>query len=324
MNQSTVVHKRFTEKEWRSLAKADMRREVTESVGRDGLRINDVCHLFGISRPTFWRWQQRYKAEGVNGLLQGYRLSRPRKISPEVEQKILELRTSLGYGHQRIALYLSRYMGIKVAPSTVWAILKRNKMPNLYMTRYNKPAMCTMKRYEKAYPGETVQMDVKFIKAPDKPGRRYYQFTAIDDCTRFRVLRIYAQNTTRNALDFLEQVKGTFPAAIRQVQTDNGPEFSTDFTFYLDRQGIHHRRIKPRTPRLNGKVERSHRTDEQEFYSRQKFKDLEDMKGKLSVWEKHYNLERSHMALSGATPVERLKAKLSTESCRNNVSRRTD
>jgi transposase InsO family protein len=75
---------------------------------------------------------------------------------------------------------------------------------------------------------------------------------------------------------------------------------------------------------LNGKVERSHGTDEQEFYSRQKFKDLEDMRGKLSAREKHYNLEGSHMALNGETPVERLKAKLSTESHRDDVSRKAD
>jgi len=181
-----------------------------------------------------------------------------------------------------------------------------------------------MKRDEKAFPGDTVQMDVKFIKAPNKSRRRYYQFTAIDDCTRFRVLRIYSQHTTSNALEFMEKVKENFPVVIKQVQTDNGPEFATEFTFALDQQGIHHRRIKPRTPRLNGKVERSHRTDEQEFYSRQKFRDVEDMQEKLSAWEKHYNLERPHMALNGETPGERLKAKLSTESRRNNVSRRTD
>jgi transposase len=189
------------------LDKACLRKEIVELAEHSGLRIKEICELLGIGRAAFWRWQQRYKSKGISGLLQGNRASKSRKISPEVEQKILELRTQLGSGHQRIALYLCRYMGIKVAPSSVWAILKRNKMPNLYMTRYNKPAMCSMKRYEKAFPGETVQMDVKFIKAPDKPRRRYCQFTAIDYRPRFRVLRIYAQNTARNALDFLEQVK---------------------------------------------------------------------------------------------------------------------
>jgi transposase InsO family protein len=321
MDQKFASQNKLTEKEWRLRDRARMRQEMVESVNSSGIRIGEICGLYGVSRSTFWRWRLRYQKHGLKGLLLEHRTCRPRKIKPEIEQKILELREKLGYGHQRISLYLKRYLGIKVAASTVWTILKRNKMPNLYMTRYNKPAMCSMKRYEKAFPGETVQMDVKFIKAPDKSRRRYYQFTAIDDCTRFRVLRIYSQHTTSNALDFLERVKENFPVAIRQVQTDNGAEFATEFTFALDQQGIHHRRIRPRTPRLNGKVERSHRTDEQEFYSKHQFQDLEDMKKKLLAWEKHYNLERGHMALNGETPVERLKTKLSTKLQGDNVAR---
>ena len=325
MNQNIALKKRLTQKEWQQLCNAKTRQEIIEELDRNpGIGVGQIGEVFGVSPSTLWRWRKRYKAQGLQGLLKDRRTSKPRKISPEVEQKILELRLSLGYRHQRITMYLKRYMGVKVASSTVWNILKRNKMPNLYMTRYNKPAMCSMKRYEKAFPGDTIQMDVKFVKAPGKGMRRFYQFTAIDDCTRFRVLRIYTRNTTQNALDFLEQVKKTFPAAISQIQTDNGPEFATEFSFHLDQQGIHHRRIKPRTPRLNGKVERSHRTDEQEFYSRQKFQDLPELKKKLSEWEKHYNLERAHMALDGQTPVERLRAKMSTELGKIVIAKKTD
>jgi transposase InsO family protein len=99
---------------------------------------------------------------------------------------------------------------------------------------------------------------------------------------------------------------------IREIQTDNGPEFTTEFGFHLTQQRVKHRLIRPRTPRLNGKVERSHRTDEQEFYSRQIFTDSEDLKAKLVGWEKHYNTERPHMALEGQTPAEVLDAILST------------
>lgn len=325
MNQEITLKPRLTRKEWGLLCDARVRQEVIAEVERNpNIGIRKISDIFGVSPSTVWRWRKRYKSQGLKGLLKDRRTTKPRKISPEVEQKILELRLSLGYGHQRIAMYLKRYLGVKIAASTVWNILKRNKMPNLYMTRYNKPAMCSMKRYEKAFPGETIQMDVKFVKAPGKTFKRFYQFTAIDDCTRFRVLRLYARNTTQNALDFLEQVKKTFPAAIRQIQTDNGPEFATEFSFHLDQQGIHHRRIKPRTPRLNGKVERSHRTDEQEFYGKTKFQDFQELQKKLSEWEKHYNLERMHMALKGQTPGERLKEKLSTEPGKISIARKTD
>lgn len=325
MNQFTLPEKRLTAKKWSQLNSAYARQDIVEELIRNPklsvATLSDVC---GVSRATLWRWKKRYAAQGFRGLLKDKRSTKPRRISPEVEQKILDLRQKLGYGHQRIALYLKRYMGVNIASSTVWNVFKRNNLPNLYMTRYNKPAKCLMKRYEKEFPGDTIQMDVKFIKNPQKHMKRFYQFTAIDDCTRFRVLRIYTRNTTQNAMDFLEQVKQTFPVAIRQIQTDNGPEFATDFSFHLDRQGIHHRRIKPRTPRLNGKVERSHRTDEEEFYSRQRFEDIQDLKVKLSEWEKHYNLERAHMGLNGQTPVERLQAKLSTDHPRINVAKKTD
>ena len=196
---------------------------------------------------------------------------------------------------------------------TVWNVLRHHKMPAIYMTRYNKPAKVAFRRYAKAHPGETIQMDVKFIRDPSSPRRRLFQFTAIDDCSRYRVIRIYPRNTTRNAIDFFETVKQVFPATIREVQTDNGPEFATEFGFHLTRQNVRHRLIRARTPRLNGKVERSHRTDEQEFYSRQKFIDQEDLKVKLAGWERHYNQERLHMALGGQTPAEVLSAKMSTD-----------
>jgi transposase InsO family protein len=197
-------------------------------------------------------------------------------------------------------------------------------MPAIYMTRYNKPARITMRRYVKSQPGETVQMDVKFIKNPSAPRRKLFQFTAVDDCTRYRVIRIYNRNTTRNAIDFFETVKQVFPARIREVQTDNGPEFTTEFGFHLTQQGVKHRLIRPRTPRLNGKVERSHRTDEHEFYSRQEFADEDDLRAKLASWEKHYNQERYHMALGGQTPVEALTSKLSTDCSGTKVALTSD
>jgi len=324
MNQLLLTTKRLTPKEWKQFEGARAREAIIEELENNPkLSYAQISDLFGVSRSTLWRWHKCYKANGFKGLLKP-RATKRRKVTPEIEQKILELRRKCGYGHQRIALYLKRYLEIKISSSTVWNVLKKNNMPNLYMTRYNKPAKCSFKRYEKDSPGDTIQMDVKFVKNPQKHMRRFYQFTAIDDCTRFRVLRIYSRNNTQNAMDFFKQVRKIFPAVIRQIQTDNGPEFATDFSFYLDQHGIHHRHIRPRTPRLNGKVERSHRTDEQEFYSKQHFTDIEDLAGKLAEWEKHYNYNRAHMALDGQTPAERLRSKLSTDLTLRHVAKRTD
>jgi transposase InsO family protein len=306
--------KKLTEKEWTELGQQQLRRDVVLGIDRGGLSQAIVSELYGISRSTLWRWRKRYKRFGEAGLSPLPRSTRRRRITPETEAEILKIRRERGYGPQRIQLYLKRFHGLVVSSCTVWNVLRRNKMPALYMTRYNKPAKIAWRRYVKSHPGETIQIDVKFIRNPSAGGRKLYQFTAVDDCTRYRVIRIYSRNTTRSAIDFFETVKQVFPAKIREVQTDNGPEFSTDFGFHLVRQGVRHRLIRPRTPRLNGKVERSHRTDEQEFYSRQKFTDQEDLKAKLADWEKHYNLERGHMALGGQTPAEVLSSKLSTDS----------
>lgn len=312
--------KRLTEKEWTELQRQRLRSDVVLQVESRELSQSVASAVYGVSRATLWRWRKRYKHFGAAGLNPSPRTSRRHRITPEMEAEILRIRRERGYGPQRIQLYLKRFHGVVVSSCTVWNVLRRNKMPALYITRYNKPAKVAFRRYVKASPGETIQIDVKFIRNPLAGRRKLCQFTAVDDCTRYRVIRIYARNTTRNAIDFFETVKQVFPAKIREVQTDNGPEFATEFGFHLAQQHVKHRLIRPRTPRLNGKVERSHRTDEQEFYSKQNFTDEEDLKKKLAGWEKHYNQERAHMALDGQTPAEALSAKLSTDSAGGQVA----
>jgi transposase InsO family protein len=111
-----------------------------------------------------------------------------------------------------------------------------------------------------------VQVDVKFI-APIKGSRKkHYQFTAIDDCTRIRVLRIYDRMSQKTAIQFVDYVLEKLPFAVEVIQTDNGAEFQSQFHYHVLDRGIGHVYIKPATPRLNGKVERSHRIDAEEFY----------------------------------------------------------
>ncbi|MBP9670285.1 transposase family protein [Candidatus Woesebacteria bacterium] len=166
------------------------------------------------------------------------------------------------------------------------------------------------KRYNKSFPGEVVQVDVKFVQKESGSPGRYYQFTAIDDCTRYRVLRIYDQNTVRNSIDFIDEVRKKLPIAIAQIQTENGSEFGNELTWHLEDLGIKYRHIKPKTPRLNGKVEHSHRIDDDEFYSRYKFDSKEDFMEALELWENEYNEDRPHSSLGGLTPKEALQNKL--------------
>jgi transposase InsO family protein len=158
------------------------------------------------------------------------------------------------------------------------------------------------KRYEKPLPGHRVQVDVKFI-APLKGSRKkHYQFTAIDDCTRIRVLRIYDRLNQQSAIRFLDYVLEKLPFTVQVIQTDNGAEFGSQFHYHVLDRGIGHVYIKPATPRLNGKAERSHRIDAEEFYRMVEgvvIDDTELFNDKLREWEDSYNFNRPHGALDG-------------------------
>jgi transposase InsO family protein len=162
-----------------------------------------------------------------------------------------------------------------------------------------------LKLFEKAEPGETVQVDVKFVKIA---GRWAFQYTALDDCTRFQVLRLYRRLHQSSSLAFLAEICRAFPFRIRKLQCDNGQEFSFAFALAVQDQGIRHRYIKPRRPQQNGKVERSHRIDQEEFWGRRRFDDFDAAVVGLRAWERHYNHERFSLALQGRTPAEKLAA----------------
>lgn len=139
---------------------------------------------------------------------------------------------------------------------------------------------------------------------------RRFQYTAIDDATRIRALKIYERHTQENAIDFINYVVEKFPFRIATIRTDNGHEFQAKFHWHVEDLGMRHHYIKPRTPRLNGKVERSHLTDQQEFYQLLEYTDDVDLNKKLAEWESFYNLSRPHGAFAGKTPYEVLREKM--------------
>lgn len=154
---------------------------------------------------------------------------------------------------------------------------------------------------------------MKFLERIPGTSKRFYQFTAIDDCTRIRILKIYDKCNQKIAINFISEVLKRLPFRVRVIQTDNGAEFQSHFHYYLVDHDIKHVYIKPRTPRLNGKVERSHRIDNQEFYQLLDKNGIKDdirlFNDKLREWEDYYNFYRPHGALDGHTPYERLKQK---------------
>ena len=128
------------------------------------------------------------------------------------------------------------------------------------------------------------------------------------DATRIRALKIYKRHNQQNAIDFIDYVIEKFPIRIHTILTDRGHEFQAKFHWYVEEdRGIRHVYIKPRSPHLNGKVERSHRTDQQEFYQLLSYTDDVDLNKKLEHWEHFYNFNRPQSAHDGKTPYEALK-----------------
>ena len=125
-----------------------------------------------------------------------------------------------------------------------------------------------------------------------------------------RALKIYQRHTQANAIDFVDHITEKFPFRIQQIRTDNGHKFQAKFHWHVEDKGIHHAYIKPSSPQLNGKVERSHRSDQQEFYQLLSYKGDVDLEAKLDEWERFYNFARPHGAFKGKTPYEALREKL--------------
>jgi transposase InsO family protein len=274
-----------------------------------------VCRRFGVSRKSFYKWKRRHAEHGDAGLCDRPRTPQhsPRATAAEVVSKILYLRQHYHFGPARIAAYLHRFHQVAIASSSVHRILTRHGMNRLPASQKHQPHGKRWQRYEKPQPGHRLQVDVKFLERIPGSRRRLYQFTAIDDCTRIRVLKVHDACNQRTAILFIDEVLRRLPFRVHVVQTDNGAEFQSQFHWHLERLDIRHVYIRPRTPRLNGKVERSHRVDNQEFYQLLDKDGISDdihlFNDKLREWEDYYNYHRPHGALSGQTPYERLLEK---------------
>jgi transposase InsO family protein len=157
-------------------------------------------------------------------------------------------------------------------------------------------------RNAKTVPRHHIQVDVKFLQLKDQGGKtvKRYQYTAIDDATRIRALQSFPEHNQERAIQFIDYVIEKFPFRISTVRTDRGHEFQARFHWHVY--------IKPQTPQLNGKVERSHRTDQTEFYQLLTYTDDMDLNPKLKAWENFYNYDRPHISLDGKTPYEVMKS----------------
>ena len=163
------------------------------------------------------------------------------------------------------------------------------------------------KPYEQMhYPGQRIQIDVKFVPSAclvnEAKGKKFYQYTAIDEYSRWRFVEAFEEHSTYSSAQFLTHLIQAFPMPIDCVQTDNGLEFIKRFAAYggsdkltlfqrkLQENGIKHKLIRPFTPRHNGKVERSHRKDNERFYATHTFYSFDDFSKQLQIYNRRdYN-----------------------------------
>ncbi len=199
-----------------------------------------------------------------------------------------------------------------------WAKLMRRgysrSIPGLYRFLRKQGSMAVHppnpkyipKPYEQmSYPGQRIQVDVKFVpsaclKNSAVIGKQFFQYTAIDEYSRWRFVEAFEEHNTYSSALFLQHLVKAFPVPIECVQTDNGTEFTNRFTSHRDRPtlfqarlaqyGIMHKLIRPYTPRHNGKVERSHRKDNERFYATHLFYSFGDFAKQLQVYNRRdYN-----------------------------------
>lgn len=274
---------------------AHFRQRVLRYAAEHGVSASANRHR--LSRKTVHKWKKRY-----DGTLESLK-DRPRtphhfpgKQTAEEEKLVRryarKYRGDLLLGYEKACAhgYKRSYGCFKQTAGRFVRDEEKKRKP-----RKDKPCQPAV------YPGQKVQMDVKYVPGYCVVnGEKYYQFTAKDECTRWTYREMYAEHSSVSAKDFLERLVKAAPFPIRMIQTDNGAEFTnallvtksrhkTLFEEALIEMGIAYHRIRIATPRHNGKVERQHRTDEQRFYKHMRMYSLADGRRQLAVYQRASN-----------------------------------
>jgi putative transposase len=277
-----------------------------------------TCRHFDISPQTFYRWRRRYEHRNLSTLEDRSRC--PRRLrqptwSPELAQAVLRLRQEYPrWGKDKLVVLLRRE-GWQVSVSMVGRILRRLKEQGVLVEPPRQPvsarkrlqlrpyAVRKPKDYSVAFPGDLVQVDTLDLRP--LPGVVLKHFTARDVISRWDVLMVTSQATAHSATRFLDILLERMPFPIRAIQVDGGSEFQAAFEQACQQRGIRLFVLPPRSPKLNGHVERAHRTHIEEFYE---VADLSwtvaELNRQALAWEQVYNTVRPHQALGYKTPQQ--------------------
>lgn len=280
------------------------------------VKLNDVAKVCPHGQRSLERWVACYKQHGESGLepKSTRPKTNPKETPIHLKEKVIELRKTTKLCAIKLHWRL-RKQGIEIHERTIGKILKAEGLVKKYRIKRVKY------KYLKAElkPGELVEIDVKYVPK-EIGGKRYFQYTAIDCASRWRYLQTYDEQTSFHSILFAEEVLKRFPYPIKSIKTDNGSIFTnyyvgtnkrSDLTVkhiheldvFCNQHNIIHYLIDPGKPAQNGKVERSHREDQEKFYEQNSFKSFFDLQKKQKEWNIYYN-NLEHCGLNGKTPNE--------------------
>lgn len=264
--------------------------------------IEYVCHRYHCSERTLYRWKQKY--DGTLESLEN-KSSRPKTPHPnshtsfEIKHIKDLIRRNPNIGLNELYGKLRKDYAYTRHPVSLYRFLRKRG----FFSEVKKRTNYIPKKYDTPIKiGEKMQLDVKVVPYDCRTSNvpfdmKFYQYTIIDECTRERFIYAYNEQCADSTCDFLRRAIIYFGYIPKEIQTDNGQEFTYTrqtnkvhkFDVLCEELGIKHKLIKPRTPRHNGKVERSHRNDNERFYKTLKFYSFEDLQKQMKAYLKRSN-----------------------------------
>ena len=292
-----------------------------------GFSEKEALDFLNLKRSTFFLWQKKYrnqcgtmkmKTTGLeNKSRRPHNIRQANVITQTLVSHVLEIRQAEPmYGKEKIKRELEKD-GVFVSVSTVGRILKylmdKGKIQNIKLMK-KKTSTVREREKRKRYaeiirkqkpekPGQLVQIDHMVLNLYN--GLHIKEFRAVDPITRISISRIYSSANAINAREFLKEVIFELDFPIESIQVDGGSEFMAEFEDYCEEMGIKLYVLPPRSPKMNGFVERANETYRYEFWNVYEIPDtIEEARKLLKKYERKYNCERMHQSLNYLTPME--------------------
>ncbi|MGH9924916.1 MAG: helix-turn-helix domain-containing protein [Nitrososphaeraceae archaeon] len=276
-----------------------------------GDTVFNICKRYGNSRKTYYKWKNRYKQKGIDGLSDLSR--RPhnieyKKVTSEIQETILDLRLTKRFGCNKIKFRLKRTIGLSLSTRTIYKILKRHGL-NILKCRAN---IRRYKRFAMKHPNDMLQMDILGPFYLSNCSERNYIISCLDDCSRKVASKWSERKRSVDVLDVLEDwiMNNGRP---KSVMHDNGKQFTSNiFRHFLVHNQIKDKRIPNFYPQLQGKVEAYNKIVKNEFLALENIPNIDDGKLRYDMFVKAYNEAREHGGINGLTPSEMFLRRLIT------------